>query len=93
MVVVPTIQAPMPKLLAVLSYRLAALLRPGSRGQRSVRILPSMVVHMWQTTQGFIASMPAVDARCKASLTAPTVGGSSMAWFRCALAKPSVPSW
>ena len=63
MVVVPTIQAPMPKLLAVLSYRLAALLRPGSRGQQSVRILPSMVVHMWQTTQGFIASMPAAAAR------------------------------
>ena len=92
MVVVPTSQAPMPKLSAVLSNRLAALLRPGSLGQRSVRILPSMVVHMWQIDPGLHrVDARCCNARCKASLTAPTVGGSSMAWFRVRARKAERP--
>jgi len=50
MVVVPTSQAPIPKLSAVLSNRSDAFVRPGSFGQRSTRMRPSMVVHMWQMT-------------------------------------------
>ena len=50
MVVVPTIHAPIPKLSAVRSNRLAPVLPAVSRGQRSLRIRPSMVVHMRQMT-------------------------------------------
>src|SRR5213595_1519212 len=51
-VVVPTIHAPMPKLAAVVSKRSAEPLGPGILPQRLPRILPSMVVHMWQMTWG-----------------------------------------
>jgi hypothetical protein len=52
MVVVPTSQAGMWKESAVDSKREAGSGRPGSLGQREVRILASMVVHMWQMTWG-----------------------------------------
>jgi len=50
MVVVPTSQAPIPKLSAVLSNSVELSFPPGSFGQRSPRMRPSMVVHMWQMT-------------------------------------------
>jgi hypothetical protein len=45
-VVVPTIQAPMPNESAVDSNSLPESVRPGSGPQRLERILPSIVVHM-----------------------------------------------
>ena len=53
MVVVPTSQALIPS--AVLSKSSALFFRPGSAGQRLPRMRPSMVVHTWQMTYGFMA--------------------------------------
>src|SRR5579864_2203133 len=62
-VVLPTSQAPIPKLAAVVSNSLALSPTRGSRPQRSPRIFPSMLVHMWQMTYGLILLAPGCQCR------------------------------
>src|SRR5207245_9779606 len=51
-----TSQAQIPKLSAVLSNSSPGSVPRGNRGHRLLRMRPSMVVHMWQMTYGFLAA-------------------------------------